>query len=312
MDEIVPVERRSAVLRHPSLPCLARHYTINLTAGCPNRCRYCYARSFRHHPGWGKLLFYANTAELLERELARKRRAPELVFFSTGCEPFVPDDRVLGCLHDVMSLLLGRRVAILVSTKCRVPDEFVALFEQHRDLVHVQVGITTADDDVRRLLEPNAISVPERLANLRNLIVHGIRAEVRMDPLIPGLTDTAASFDALCRVVADSGATQAVASHLFLRRSGSGLDGAAHGAWSGRRMARRLYRHRMEGFCEASTIWLPTRRYRAAKHTELSAIANEHGLRLRFCSCTNPDLTDDVCRPMLPAQPHMQTPLFTS
>ena len=60
---IIETQRKSAVLGHPLLPCMRRHYTVNLTAGCPNRCRYCYAQSMRHHPGWGSVLSYANSLE---------------------------------------------------------------------------------------------------------------------------------------------------------------------------------------------------------------------------------------------------------
>ena len=86
MGAVIAVERKTNVLRHPGLPCMAHHYTINLTAGCPFECRYCYAQSFRHNPGPGKVLFYANSLELLRRELPRKRTKPRLVYFSSGCE----------------------------------------------------------------------------------------------------------------------------------------------------------------------------------------------------------------------------------
>lgn len=293
--EVVETERKSPVLNHPSLPCLSRHYTINLTAGCPNRCRYCYAQSFAHHPGWGKVLFYANSLDLLRRELPRKRKRPQLVFFSTACEPFVPDERILSCLYGVMETLLETSVAIRISTKCSVPEDFLLLFARHRELVHVQVGLTTVDDDVRRFLEPRAPSVAQRLANLQNLLRKGINTWVRMDPLTPELTDTEASFRALCREIASCGIARAIASPLFLRPANYGLLRLRYKGWSFGRMARRLYTHRFEDFCAGGTIWLPDTDHRRRKHGELGSIASEHGIDLTFCSCTNPDLTSDVC-----------------
>ena len=161
---VVPVERRSAVLRHPGLPCLARDYTINLTAGCPHECCYCYAQSFIQHPGWGEVRFYANSLELLRREMLRRRERPRLVFFSTACEPFVPHEDVLSCLYGIMELLLAHGVFLLISTKRPPPARFVKLFAAHAGLVCVQVGLTTLDDGIRRLLEPRA---PPRCAPIR-------------------------------------------------------------------------------------------------------------------------------------------------
>jgi len=294
---ILAVERRSAVLNHPSLPCLAEHYTINLTAGCPNQCRYCYAQSFAHHPGWGQVLFYANSLDLLRAELGRRRMSPRLVFFSTACEPFVSDERILSCLYGVMEAMLKRAAFVLVSTKCMIPSQFLDLFARHSQLVHVQVGITTADDTVRRTFEPNAPSVAQRLANLHDLLSRGISAEARMDPLIPELTDTAESFGALCAAVAGAGCRHAVASHLFLRQANLGMLNIRLGRWSFRRMARRIYTHEFEDFCGHGTIYLPSTDYRRDKLSQLKAIAASCGVALRLCRCTNPDVTSECCHP---------------
>ena len=53
MAQVTDVERKSDVLKRPSLPCLSEYHTINLAAGCPYKCRYCYAQSFRSNPGQG-------------------------------------------------------------------------------------------------------------------------------------------------------------------------------------------------------------------------------------------------------------------
>jgi DNA repair photolyase len=44
-------QRRAGVLTQPKLPCLAAYHALNLTAGCPNECHYCYAQTYAHHPG---------------------------------------------------------------------------------------------------------------------------------------------------------------------------------------------------------------------------------------------------------------------
>ncbi|KPL09159.1 hypothetical protein AMJ85_07120, partial [candidate division BRC1 bacterium SM23_51] len=61
-------QRRAGLFTQPKLPCLAAYHALNLTAGCPNECHYCYAQTYAHHPGWGTVAFYANLLSRLREE----------------------------------------------------------------------------------------------------------------------------------------------------------------------------------------------------------------------------------------------------
>ena len=300
MAQIVRVQRKSAVLKQPALPCLSRWHTINLLAGCPYGCRYCYARSFRSSPIDGRVHFYENTLDLLRRELPRKRVKPRVVYFSTACEPFAPYDAVLDVLYGVMELLLCRDVRVLVSTKSAIPDRFVALFEAFPGRAFVQVGLTTMDDSIRRTLEPRAGTVDARLTSLRALREHGIAAEARIDPLIPELTDMDESLDLLCRTVAACGVRTAAASYLFLRRALAAAMRMQIGDWSFGDMRQRIYRDQIDRYCGGGSVRLPSAEYRRERFSSLKKIASSHGIALRLCRCKNPKLTQDCCHPTFP------------
>jgi DNA repair photolyase len=300
MGQVIEVERKSSILSRPALPCLSKYHTINLAAGCPYECRYCYAQDFRSYPGRGKVKFYANSLERLRRELPRKRKKPELVYFSTSCEPFMPHPPILDELFGTMELLLAHGVSVLISTKSRVPDRFLDLFSRHKDLVHVQIGLTTTDDQVRRLIEPNAAPVEQRLETLGELIERGIRTEVRIDPLIPELTDTDASFTDLCQAVSDRGARTGAVSYLFLRRANVSRMNVEFGAWSFSDMAERLYTGTIDQYCGSGTVRAPSSAYRGDRYEWFKETAADHDIQLRLCGCKNPDLTHDCCHPELP------------
>ncbi len=299
MAMIVSVERKSAVLKRPTLPCLSRWHTINLLAGCPYECRYCYARSFRSNPGDGKVLFYANTLELLRHELPRKRVRPEVVYFSTACEPFAPEEPVLETLYGVMQLLLEYGVTILISTKSKIPQQFLNLFASYARQVFVQVGLTTLDDSIRAVFEPNAGTVDERIQSLESLCARGIPAEARMDPLIPELTDHNAAFAQLCRRIAACGASSATASYLFLRQAVIAKMRVNMPTWSFHEVAERLYTHTLKEYCGHNAIRIPDVAYRREKYAAFKDIAASHGVQLRLCQCKNSDLTDECCHPPL-------------
>ncbi len=300
MATVTEVFRKTNVLRHPALPCLSRHYTINLTAGCPFECRYCYAQSFRHNPGPGKVRFYANSLDLLRRELPRKRKKPELVYFSTACEPFAPHEGILDSLYAAMALLLENSVSVLVSTKSHIPPKFLELFERHPDMVSVEVGLTTTDDTIRQLLEPNAYPVAERLRTLAKLAKSGIAVKAKMDPLIPGLTDTDESLGSVCKALNGIGLRDVVASFLYIRRAIMSRMNLQVGGWSFDRMVERLYTGRIERYCGGGTIRIPDAEYKRQRFARLRQIAAEHDIALRLCRCKNPNVTSDLCHAQPP------------
>ena len=298
--KVVAWQRRAEVLTRPKLPCLTGFHTINLSAGCPNECRYCYAQSYAHHPGWGTVAFYANAKDKLKEELARprdvrrERTLPRLVYFSTASEPFVPAPRVLDDLYEIMAALLDAGAALVVSTKGVIPDRFVDLFARHPGRAHVQVGITTLDDVARRLIEPRAASVAERLDNLARLVKAGVGTEARIDPLAPGLTDSDAGLAALLSEASRVGVRGAVVSFLFLRwgiRFGNDL---ALGGWSARAM-RKLYTYTVANYCGGGTIHLPSTGYRAERFAAIGSIASAHGISIKICRCKNADIPEAVC-----------------
>ncbi len=296
MATVIEIERKSDALRHPAgHPCLASHYTINLTAGCPSACRYCYAQSFRHHPGVGKVLFYANTLEMVRRELARRRRKPELVFFSSGCEPFNPDSRILSAQYEIMKLLLDNSISIIAVTKSKIPTDFVELFAEQPDRVCIEVSITTVDERIRQLMEPGAASIEERLQTLSNLVARGIPNKAKMAPFIPGLTDGDESFTTLCRALAAEGVRHASATYLFLRGALMKRLNVRTAEWSFGEMVNRVYTEEVSGYGESGVVRMPSSEYRAERFQFMRRTALEHGIDLRFCRCRNSSVTKDFC-----------------
>ncbi|MEN6625341.1 MAG: radical SAM protein [Candidatus Sumerlaeia bacterium] len=287
-------QRKGSVLTRPKLPCLGSFHTINLTAGCPNQCRYCYAQSYAQHPGWEKIAFYVNAKEKLKQELKRMREAPRLVYFSTASDPFVPAAPIQNDLYDMMSMLLDCGTALIISSKCVIQPRFVELFARYPEKVHVQVGITTVDDAARRVIEPGAASVGDRLRNLEILAGYRIGREARLDPLVPGLTDTIQSVEELFEALGRIRVQTVVTSFLFLRHGIDFPDQLAYRDWSSSAM-KRLYTQKVDDYCGGGSIWLPSLGYRSERLACLNALASRHGMRMLICRCKNSDDVQSSC-----------------
>ncbi len=295
--KLIPIKRRGAVLTHPLLPCLKPFHTLNLTAGCPNECFYCYTQSYNFVPRWGTVIYFENTFERLQAELPRMRKKLRLVYFSTYCEPFLPIEPLLETQFKIMHLLLNSNISLLISTKSVIPEKFIDMFSRFPGKVHIQIGITTLNDKIRQLIEPYPATIENRLANIERLRKNHISVESRIDPLVPGLTDTDESLSFLLDTLKQLGVQQVVASYLFLRRGIQPPRQLTFGSWSVKEMSK-LYTYKVTDYCSGGTIWLPSGEYRRKRYEFLKKIAVSKSITVKQCSCKNKDLTDDCCHPL--------------
>ena len=196
-----------------------------------------------------------------------------------------------------MELLLEHGIALLISTKSQIPKRFISLFAEFSDLVHVQVGLTTVDDEIRKLIEPGAFPVEKRLDSIPFLIANNISVELRIDPLIPGLTDMEESFNMLCESAAIKGITSAAVSYLFIRQAMLKSMNVTYKDWAFSDVLRSLFTEKIERYCGKSSILVADTEYRRRSYDILHEIAGHYGLKLRMCQCKNPDLTTECCHP---------------
>lgn len=297
MMEVILADRKSAVLTSSSLTCLSRVPTVNLTAGCAHACRYCYARGYLAHPGEGKVVFYTNTLARLREELRRKRKRPATVYFSPSSDPFQPVPEILDMAYDVFKFLLESGVGVAFVTKGLIPRRHRKLLAAHAALVQGRIGLITLDPEVAAAFEPGAAAPKARLAQAAELIGARVALEARLDPILPGITDTADCLQALCGALARVGVRKIAASVLFLRPA---VVGSLRRHIEDKVMLDRL----LERFAgsESMAIHAGGSRVRALPASErraitdrLESIATRYGLEIVVCACKNPDIARGSC-----------------
>jgi DNA repair photolyase len=297
LTKLVKKERRAQVLKSPAFGCFKGIPAVNVTRGCPHACVYCYARGFPEAPPRGEVHLYANLPEMLERELARKRKLPAWVSFSTASDPFPPVDEVLAVTYRAMKLLLERGIGISFLTKGFVPPDFVALFQKYRHLVRARIGLVSLCPDYRKTFEPGAASPWKRLLNIRNLVGAGVTTGVRIDPLIPGFAGSAEALESLFKRLRAAGAKEVSVNTLVLRPAVAEQLAAELPP----ELAGMIFRHYrgqpwQKVITAAKTKLLP----RAARETQYllsKEVAHRYGLNCRICGCKNPDLPWESCDP---------------
>lgn len=297
MVQVIPAERKSAVLTPSSLACLAHVPTVNLTAGCAHECRYCYARGYLTHPGEGRITFYTNTLIKLREELRRKRKKPTTVYFSPSSDPFQPVPEVLNMTYDVFKFLLESEIGVAFVTKGRIPKRHRNLLAAHALLVQGRIGLITLDPRSAAMFEPGAATPEARLAQAADLIDAHIPAEARLDPILPGVTDGADCLEPLCEALAHIGVRKIAASVLFLRPA---VIGSLRRYVKDKVLLNRL----LDCFASSEPLAIhagnsQVRALPTAARLEiierLKSIADRYGLVVLVCACKNPDISRGSC-----------------
>lgn len=289
------IERKSRVLTRSTLKCLSQVASINPTLGCVHQCAYCYARGYSFYPGDGTVLVYGNMPEKLKKELSTCRKLPAYVFFSTTCDVIQPIPQVLKVTYELIEVLFKYGVGVNLLTKGRIPAKFLQLFSQYKKLVHVQVGITTLERDIQKKIESYAATPQERLLNIKRLCETGIVPEVKLDPLIPGITDTESNLTALFKEIQGFGVHSACMNYLFLRPQ---IKKNLCKALGNTPFLSKILMHYQNGksmnlLAEKSRVVALDVQYRKQAYEQISQWARDFGIDAYVCGCKNPDITEE-------------------
>lgn len=293
------LERKTPILSASKLACLQDVATINLTTGCGHECIYCYARGYSSFPGAGKVGLYQNIPQRLQNELIRKRRLPRRVYFCPSCDLFQPIPEVQEVALETLKILFQAGVEVAFLTKGEIPEPHFQLLERYAPLCFAQIGLITVNDSIRSIFEPFAASVSTRLAQAKRLTAAKISTTVRLDPILPEVTDSAEDFEALCDATSHCGIRELAAGILFVR-PGFASRMAEHfqrqnlSADISEKLNRLLFRFQKT---EPLAIHAASSRIRALSlpqrltiFTRLTETAARFSQTVHICTCKNPDL----------------------
>jgi len=291
------VQRKSPVLSPSTLACLSHIPTINLTMGCAHGCLYCYTRGYRAYPGQGRVTMYGNTWEKLQSELRRKRRKPHAIYFSPASDLFQPVPEVLDLAYVVLQEIFDRGIGVAFLTKGAIPQRHMDLLKRNAALVRAQIGLITLDKEVLSAFEPDAAPPDVRLGQLRELNAGGIRTQIRIDPILPGLTDTSDTFERLCAAASNAGVRDAAASSLFVRPAllRKLQEAGATNALVARCLAAFHNPQRLAIHAERSTVTALPACEREKIFQRLERVAARFRIAVKRCACKNPDIATGTC-----------------
>ena len=214
---------RSALNRVKGMPF---DWSLNPYMGCVHRCTFCYVCAFELRADrpfddrYGRSIrVKTNVAEVLRRELARSSWRGESIAIGAATDPYQPAEGryrlTRGCLQALADA--ANPFGIITRGPMIVRDADLLQEASRRADVGVTFSVPTLDEHVWRTTEPGTAPPRQRLRALKTLVDAGIRANVGMAPILPGISDRPEQLADVVKAARDAGATGIWANLLYLR-----------------------------------------------------------------------------------------------
>lgn len=111
----------------------------------------------------------------------------EIISISNSSDPYPKTEASTGLTRRCLEILAESNCRLQIITKSNLVERDDDLLKQIPSTV--ALTITTDDDALARVIEPNAPSPSKRLSAAKDLIKQGIPVSVRIDPIIPFVND---------------------------------------------------------------------------------------------------------------------------
>ena len=172
---------------------LSSNNGMNIYRGCTHGCIYCDSRSkcygFTHE--FEDIEVKINAPQLLEKALKSKRKK---CMIGTGamCDPYLHIEENLKLTRKCLELIDQYEYGVAVQTKSTRVLRDMDLLKSINDKTKavVQMTMTTYDETLCKILEPNDSTTKERFETLLQFKEAGIPTVVWLTPILPFINDT--------------------------------------------------------------------------------------------------------------------------
>ncbi|MDD3126978.1 MAG: radical SAM protein [Candidatus Izemoplasmatales bacterium] len=194
---------------------LPPYNNYNIYRGCTHGCIYCDSRSkcYEIELPFENITVKTNAVELARCELSKKRN-PIMVNSGSMCDPYMPIEAQLELSRNVLKVVLeyGHGAGFLTKNILALRDLDLMVKINIKAKAIACFTLTTVDDHLAKIIEPNASLPSERLKALRQFADAGITTGVWMTPLLPFIT---ANVDNVKAIVAACAMALVKYIHIF-------------------------------------------------------------------------------------------------
>ena len=174
---------------------------MNIYRGCTHGCIYCDSRStcYNMPHDFEDVLVKANAPQLLEQAL-KSRRKKIMVGMGSMSDPYMHCEKELLHTRKCMEIVdrYGFGFTLITKSDLVLRDLDLIKSINSKSKAVVQMTLTTFDEKLCRILEPNVATTKQRFSALMKLKEAGIPTVVWLTPILPFINDTE---DNLCGIL---------------------------------------------------------------------------------------------------------------
>ena len=187
---------------------LSNNNGMNIYRGCEHGCIYCDSRStcYNMNHNFEDIEVKINAPELLDHSLKHKGKR---CMIGTGSmsDPYMPLEKELRLTRKCLELIDKYNYGFTVITKSDLILRDLDLLKSinKKTKCVVQMTITTFDDGLCRILEPNVCVTSKRIEALKILHDNNIPTIVWMTPILPFINDNEANIMNILKACKEAG-----------------------------------------------------------------------------------------------------------
>ena len=185
--------KAKSILNKTKVP--GANWTINHYSGCTHGCIYCYARFVcrwrKQKEKWGEFVdVKVNAPELVKRQSKDKSG---VILLCTTSDAYQPMERKYKLTRKVLENL-NPKMKLTILTKSDLVLRDMGVLKKFKN-PDIGLTITTLDESIKKVFEPNSPSSHARLEALKKLKGEGFSTYAFIGPILPYLTDLEEIFE---------------------------------------------------------------------------------------------------------------------
>ena len=166
-------------------------YNMNLYRGCPHGCIYCDSRSNCYHiENFSIPVGKYNALAILEKEL-KSKRTKGVIGIGSMSDTYNPYELKYEYTRSALKLISKYNFGVSIDTKSDLVLRDLDILKEinKKNNVIVKITITTASDELSKIIEPNVCVSSIRFKTIKTLSENGIFTGIIMNPVLPFITD---------------------------------------------------------------------------------------------------------------------------
>ena len=166
---------------------------MNLYRGCSHGCIYCDSRSkvYNMQHLFEDIEIKSNAIELLEKSLKGKRKKC-MIGMGSMTDPYIPLEKEIKNTRKSLELIYkyGFGATLITKSSSILRDLDILKAINGKTKCVIQMTLTTFDEKLCKIIEPNVSTTKERFETLKILNQNNIPTVVWFTPILPFINDT--------------------------------------------------------------------------------------------------------------------------